>query len=165
MSVKREYELYSAEDAHPFIRPPYWRSPPEAGISFDPDEGLTQQQFRDECDINNIMKRYQATGVIDHLNMRRPEYGDFSNPIDFQNGLNTVIEAQELFAAMPSAIRDRFGNDPLELLRFMADPNNHEEAIKLGIVNPPPEEPKPQKVEVVNPAAPPASSTPQPKAP
>lgn len=136
----------------------------DPGISFDPDEGLTQQQFKDDCDINNIMKRYQATGVITHVNGRQPEFGDFSNPIDFQSALNTVIEAEELFADLPATIRDRFANDPKELLMFMADEANREEAIALGIVKAPEKEPEPTKVRVVaDDTAPPPP--PQPKAP
>lgn len=146
------------------VRMPYDPSEDE-GIWFDPDEGLTQQQFADECDINNIMKRYQATGVITHLNGRQPEYGDFSNPVDFQTGLNTVRDAQELFASMPAVIRDRFGNDPMKLLEFIADEKNRDEAVSLGIVKAPEPEPKPQKVEVVNPPEQKDSSAPQPKAP
>ena len=121
----------------------------DPGISFDPDEGLTQQQFADECDINNIMKRYAATGVITHVNGRQPEFGDFSDPLDFQAGLNTVIEAQSMFAELPATIRDRFANDPLQLLQFLADENNREEAISLGIVKAPEKEPEPMKVKVV----------------
>ena len=146
------------------VRMPYDPSE-DRGIEFDPDEGLTQQQFKDECDINNIMKRYMATGVITHVNGRAPEFGDFSNPVDFQRGLNTVIEAQAMFDELPATLCERFGNDPLKLLEFVADENNRDEAIELGIVQAPPEEPKPQKVEVVNPAPPAPPSTPQPKAP
>lgn len=152
MSVKKNFVIRRAYD--PSV---------SAAIVFDPDEGMTQQQFADECDINNIMKRYQATGVITHVNGRQPEYGDFANPIEFQNGLNTVIEAQAMFDELPATLRDRFGNDPMQLLQFMADEGNLEEAIELGIVQRPAEPPPPMKVEVVNAAAA-DSSAPQPKA-
>lgn len=137
----------------------------DRGISFDGQETLTQQQFKDECDINNIMRRYTATGVLTHLNSRQPEYGDFSNPVDFQNALNTVLEGEAMFAELPAHLRDRFGNDPQQLLEFIADPKNVEEAIKLGLFKAPPDEPAPQKVEIVNPAPPESFAPPQPKAP
>lgn len=143
------------------IRKPY--DPSEGvGMMFDPDEGLAQQQFKAECDVNNIMKRYQATGVITHVNGRQPEFGDFSNPVDFQTSLNTVIESQAMFAELPAELRDRFGNDPLQLLEFLADEDNRDEAIKLGIVKAPEPIPEPMAVRVVaDPAD--TSSPPQPK--
>lgn len=146
------------------VRMPYWSDPAYPGISFDPDEGLTKQSFKDECDINNIMKRYQATGVITHINNRTPEYGDFSDPVDFQQALNTVIESQTMFADLPAELRDRFGNDPQKLLEFLADESNRDEAVKLGIIKAPDPDPEPMAVRVVSdPAA--DSSAPQPKAP
>lgn len=145
----------------PFVRLPLIRMPSE-GIEFV-EPSLTKQSFKDECDVNNIMRRYTATGVVTHLNNRRPEFGDFTSVATFQESLNTVIEAEAMFAELPSAIRDRFGNDPSKLLEFIADENNRDEAIKLGIVKAPDPEPAPQKVEVVNQPEP--SSAPQPKGP
>nr|QJB20722.1 MAG: internal scaffolding protein [Microvirus sp.] len=125
----------------------------------------TKQSFRDECDINNIMRRYETTGVIQHVAGSVPEFGDYISELDFQQSMNAVLEAQELFAQLPARVRDRFGNDPAQMLAFLGDEKNKDEAIKLGLVNPPAAEPPPQRVEVVNPAPPPAPSTPQPKAP
>lgn len=130
------------------VRKPYDPSE-DPGIAFDPEEGLTQQQFKEECDVNNIMRRYNATGVITHVNTRVPEWGDFSSPVDFQTGLNTVIEAQAMFNELSAELRERFGNDPLKLLEFVADEANREEAVKLGIVQPEPPPPEPQLVRVV----------------
>jgi len=35
--------------------------------------------------------------------------------------------------ALPSDVRKRFSNDPAELIDFLADKKNDEEAIKLGL--------------------------------
>lgn len=146
----------------PYVRLPLIRMPSE-GIEFT-DPSMTKQSFKDECDVNNIMRRFNATGVVTHVNGRRPEFGDFTSVATFQESLNTVIEAESMFAELPAAIRDRFGNDPRQLLEFVADPDNRDEAVTLGIVKAPEPEPAPQKVEVVNaPAA--DSSPPQPKGP
>lgn len=130
------------------VRMPYDPSE-DVGIAFDQEEGLTQQSFKEECDINNIMRRYNSTGVITHLNARAPEWGDFSSPVDFQAGLNTVLEAQAMFSDLPSDLRERFGNDPLKLLEFVADERNRDEAVKLGIVKAPEPEAPPARVHVV----------------
>jgi len=44
-------------------------------ISFD-DPSLTKQSFRDECDVNVIVKRYTETGMINHIPRTTPQYGD-----------------------------------------------------------------------------------------
>lgn len=98
------------------------------------DDGMTHQSFQDECDINKIMKRYQDTGMIEHVREISTNYGDFSNVDDYQTALNKVISAQESFDALPAEIRKRFKNDPAELIDFMNDPKNAQEAVQLGLL-------------------------------
>ncbi|WNK12429.1 MAG: internal scaffolding protein [Microvirus sp.] len=98
-----------------------------------PTKGRTKQSFKDECDINNIMGRYSRTGILESQNRRMPQYGDIEN-IDFQGAMETVASAREMFAALPSNIRDRFRNDPTELLGFLQDPENKAEALSLGLL-------------------------------
>lgn len=105
------------------------------GVKFT-TPSLTQQQFKDECDINKIMDRYLRTGVLsDPLNMRGPgTYGDYTEYGDYMENMNKVIEAREMFEALPSKIRERFGNNPGKLIEFVLDVNNKDEAIKLGLL-------------------------------
>lgn len=109
---------------------------------FRPDRA--KQGFKDECDINVIMKRYEQTGQLDHLAGRPLLYGEVP-AIDFQSAMALVVEAREQFALLPAAIRDRFGHDPARLLAFLEDPANKEEGIKLGLYKAPqaPESPSP----------------------
>ena len=90
--------------------------------------------MQDECDINEIMRRYQHTGVLPQSNRYPANYGDFSNATDYQASLNQVLEAKAAFEALPSHVRARFQNEPQQLLEFMEDPNNEPEAVKLGLV-------------------------------
>lgn len=93
---------------------------------------VTKQSFKDECDINMIMKKYQKTGAITHLNNRGGEYG-FADAIDFREALEVVNRAQDLFDALPSSIRKMCNHDPGEFLEFVQDPKNAEELVKLGL--------------------------------
>lgn len=97
---------------------------------------MTQAQFQDECDINKIMDRYMRTGCLsDPLSQMRPgTYGDFSNLGDYMENMNKVIEAREMFDALPAKVRERFGNNPGAMIDFVMDPNNQEEAVKLGLL-------------------------------
>lgn len=114
---------------------------PGAGI--DPDTGevevsLTQQQFKEECDINEIVRRFGLTGQLPEV-VRIPQSGDFTGITDFKSAMDAVIAAEAKFMELPAAIRQRFGHDPQRLIDFMEDDKNLEEARKLGLVNPPPE--------------------------
>jgi len=102
------------------------------------DVSLTQQNFKAECDINNVVSRWQRTGVLTHVRDVSPHYGDFSSLKDYQASLNVVIEAEERFNALPSALRSRFANDPAQFLNFVNDPANSQELVKMGLANPVP---------------------------
>lgn len=95
----------------------------------------TKQGHKAETDINTIMAKFQKTGMIDFVNKHEPQYGDVT-AIDFQNSMESVAKAKEMFADLPSKVRDRFNNDPAELLDFLDDPDNREEAVLLGLVEP-----------------------------
>lgn len=115
------------------------------GMEFDPEEGRTQQSFRDEVDINTIVERFGLTGELPD-NMRLPQSGDFTGITDFHTAMSAVRQAQEQFMQLPGAMRERFNHDPQRLLSFLEDPGNLEEARKLGLVNP--EAPKPARTAV-----------------
>lgn len=117
-----------------------------------PEQGMTEQCHKKDCDITTILKRYDKTGLITHVNNAVAEYGDFTLINEYQESLNTVIKAQEAFEELPSAIRKKFANDPGNFLEFATDPANKDEMISLGLANAP-EVPVIPQVEVVNPDA------------
>ncbi len=98
-----------------------------------PETGRTKISMQAECDINNIMKKYQKTGVLDFVNTHQAQYGDATG-IDFQNAMQRVAKSREMFADLPSSIRKRFDNDPAQFLDFVNDANNAEEARKMGLI-------------------------------
>ena len=51
--------------------------------------------------------------------------------------VSKVTEARSIFAQLPSELRKRFHNDPAELVVFMSDSANVEEAISLGLMSKP----------------------------
>ena len=106
------------------------------------DDSLTQQQFRDESDINNIVDRFMKTGHLpDPVSM--PQYVDYEGVFDFQSAMNVVRQADENFMRMDAKVRSRFHNSPQEFLEFFADPANSEEAVRLGLAVPTPRESPP----------------------
>jgi phage internal scaffolding protein len=113
--------------------------PPKPEIDCSTGSDPAQQQFRDECDVNHIMDRYNKTGIVTSMatDPAKAIYGDFSAGIDYQTAHELIFKAEEQFAALPSKIRERFKNDPRLFLEFMNNPENQQEAIKLGLISPP----------------------------
>ena len=104
-------------------------------------ESLTKQQFKEECDVNRIVKAAEATGSIQHLNPFEGNYGDFTQaPDDYQQALHQVMEAQEQFDALPSKIRAHFENDPAKFLGWQNDSEAVELMRKHGLLKKQPEE-------------------------
>jgi len=104
------------------------------GLKCD-DASLTQQQFKEESDINTIVDRFMKSGVLPSpVNM--PQYMDAEGIFDFQTAMNYVRQADENFMRMDAKIRARFNNSPQEFLTFFADPANTDEAIRLGLAIP-----------------------------
>lgn len=91
------------------------------------------QSARDECDINNIIRKHAVGIPVTHVVDGHQVFGDFSDVEDFQTAQQRVIEAHEAFASLPAHIRRRFDDDPTNLIAFVSDENNLDEAIKLGL--------------------------------
>lgn len=133
-----------------FVRSPYNYDVDEASISTglccDPDEDQTQQQFKEECDINEITRRF-GLGAEMPNGLKVPSYGDFTGIESYHDACNAIAEAGESFDALPATLRDRFRNDPGLFVEFVLDDANREEAVKLGLIQ------APAKVEVASTAA------------
>lgn len=91
-----------------------------------------KQSFKDECDINKIMAKFQRTGLIDHYAAHAPTYGD-ATPVEYLDALQVIATANEMFAELPSSARKRFHNNPEEFLEFVQNPENLDECRKLGL--------------------------------
>lgn len=111
----------------------------------EPSEGFTcitpsrtDQSQKDECDVNVIIANYVNTGVLRHTNPNPPQFGDFTElPSDYGEALSLIQRSQEEFMLLPSEVREKFDNKPGNLIKFLQDTKNRDEAVKLGLVNPP----------------------------
>lgn len=128
----------------PFLRTPYNydtdAASNESGLHCE-DASLAQQHFKDECDINNILRQFNITGLLPEQTLS-PRYGDFTGIGDYHTALNQVIAAEDEFMSLPATLRARFGNDPAQLIEFLDKPENKNEAITLGLIEKPAEMPQ-----------------------
>lgn len=127
-------------------------------ISF-PETGRTKQEFKEECDINHMIAKFQKTGVAPPVNRGAGGFGDFSDVPDFHTAMTRVREAETAFMRFPSDIRERFRNDPAEMIEFLDNDENELEAIELGLIpgkpQPPGEDPAQPGPGPTNPEEPP----------
>lgn len=104
------------------------------GVFFE-KPSMTQQQFKDDCNINSIIDKYKITGALP-VSQETGIYGDFTSEEfgDYQSALNLVKQAQTDFDSLPAKVRERFGYSPASLFAFLCDKANYDEAVSLGLV-------------------------------
>ncbi|UDN67647.1 internal scaffolding protein [robinz microvirus RP_82] len=121
----------------------FYRAHPR--VSFDnldpkgkPYPSMTKQEFKDECDINNIIKAYSQTGMLNHVaaNAADGRYEDLPDNHELQDAILLVAAAEASFMSLPAKIRDRFGNDPVRFVEFTSNPDNLSEMHTLGLLRP-----------------------------
>lgn len=100
-------------------------------------ESLTQQHMQKECDIREIIKKHDRTGIINHVNRGVAQYGDYSDVNEYREALDLVNNAMGSFMELPSDIRKAFNNDPGEFFEFATNPDNSDEMVKLGLSSSP----------------------------
>lgn len=112
-----------------------------AATTFEAD-GLTHQSFAEDADINVLAKRFgldKATMPVAPIDPRY--YGDFSDVPDLRTALDLVRDAENRFMDLPAPLRAKFDNSPAKMWRFVNDPDNAHEAVRLGLLRAPDPEP------------------------
>lgn len=99
---------------------------------------MTQQQFKDEADINYIVSMYDSSGVMPTFHgdgqPAQPVFGDFASlPDNAQEMYNRMIEAKNNFDSLPLEVRKRFNYDPAAFLDFVDNPENLDELVAMGL--------------------------------
>lgn len=114
---------------------------PKSPVADSSKPSLTQQEFKESCDINNILAKFsvqaQALGVDPSQLMPQDQgsYGDFSNLDDFQTAQNKIAFLNDQFSNLPSAVRRKFGDDLNTFIGALSDPNRIDELGDLGVWN------------------------------
>lgn len=115
---------------------------PTNTVTMPVGDTLTKQSFKDSCDVNKIMEKYELTGVLDDgQSIGGPRYIDCTGLLSYQESLNVVMEAEASFMDLTAKVRSRFENNPAIMLEFLSNPANAKEAMELGLINGKPEVP------------------------
>ncbi len=101
------------------------------------EPSMAKQSFKDECDINTIMSRFEKNGLLDHIKEYQGQYIVCPPQEDFHAAMNLVADAKSMFQKLPAQIRADFNNDPSAFLDFVDDPESRERMIKYGLIDAP----------------------------
>lgn len=108
-------------------------------VQTHPDgDSLTEQCFKDDCDVNYIMKRFSAIGQAPKFAKQQLQFGDFSDVKTYQEAIQLSIDAENEFMRLPADLRFRFGNDAGNFIQWFDDETNFDECVKLGLKAPKP---------------------------
>lgn len=96
------------------------------------DPSKTDQSQRDSADINVIVRQFGVTGKLPQ-GFKLPTFDDFEEVGDYQTAMNSVLQAEKSFMAIPSDIRAAFDNDPQQFVEFCSDPENLPALREMGL--------------------------------
>lgn len=100
------------------------------------EDVITCQSSKFECDINNLMMKYTENGTVEQY--QNGFYDDVSDlNLQYHEALNLINTVKDDFSNLSSNIRDKFASNPFELISFLENKENLDEAIELGLVKKP----------------------------
>lgn len=102
----------------------------------------TKQSMSENLDVNNIIKRYKKTGILQRATDFEGIYGDFTT-YDLREAIEKVRDAEKLFMEVPSKIRNQFENNAAAFIDFATNPANRQQMVDWNMADPLPVEAAP----------------------
>lgn len=101
-------------------------------IEWDKEVSRTKQAFKDQCDVNKMLKKAQTTGSMSHL-LKYPEpiYGEFDGEFNLLEASKRIKRSEAIFNDLPSEVRREFNHNAIDFVRFAADPKNNSRLAEL----------------------------------
>lgn len=102
-------------------------------LDFTGKKSIVDQSAKQECDLNYLLRGLNKSRipVVPVVNEIRSLVG-----MDYQDMLFSIQRAHDSFLQLPSKVRARFGHRPEELINFVSDSKNYDEALELGLIKP-----------------------------
>lgn len=95
-------------------------------------KSLTQQQFAQKTNINNIIARYNETGVAPVIDAAAQFLE--SDAITYHDAMNAIVDADAQFKALPADLRKQFDHDSMNFVEFCMNPENITQMVELGLL-------------------------------
>ena len=98
-----------------------------------PEPTLTEASHGPKTRISNILKQFEQTGLVQHINTHKGIYADYTDAPNYEEAMMQIAEANSMFESVPARIRAEFNNNPGEFIDFMSDPENRDAIEALGL--------------------------------
>lgn len=120
-------------------------TPPKLpGFSSD-QPSKVQEQFADACQTDTIIRKYNMMGVNPFIAAGGSQYLDTTQIPSFVAAQNAQVKVKEYFEGLPSDIRLKFNNDPMQFAEVVSDTRNAEYLREIGVLAPLPAEQEGEK--------------------
>lgn len=96
-------------------------------------DSKTKQEFKQDVDVNFIVKKFQMTGSVSHLARAKPQFADVSNAVSLHAAMNMMKEATKGFSDLSSAIRAEAGNSPVRFLEMLESEEGTADLVEAGL--------------------------------
>lgn len=159
-SFSSSLSLDSGSSGIPLLRDRWSRRISRSPIVPSSADLATQQQFKDECDMNLIVANAKRGIPPRFLNPSVPQFGDFSDVPDLATAFNLIQEAYEAFLNLPAALRAELGNDPARINEL-----THDQAVRYNLLRTPAATPSSQPADSASAAGQAASNSGSPEVP
>ena len=97
-----------------------------------PLPSLTEQQYKNECDLNLLIKAYQKSGVP--LPAPVMNCMDCTTVMQFETAKQVIADAESSFECLPSNIRDEF-KTVQNYLQYISDEKNIKDVYERGLAD------------------------------
>jgi phage internal scaffolding protein len=101
----------------------------------------TSQSAAKATDVKQIVKNYNATGLLRRVNDGQLEYRDLTQVVsadgrfELTEAYQLIKQAEENFRELPAHLRAKFDNDPAIFHEFVNDPANYDAMCELGLAH------------------------------
>lgn len=107
--------------------------PHERNIKKSDKPSLTDESFKDECDISLMIERYKVNKIPPRtVNIA---YGYSPTVDDIQHAQMLLAATKSNFEGLPSKIRDEFGNNVENYLAYISDKANLKDCYERGLID------------------------------
>lgn len=105
------------------------------------EPSMTVQSDHQLSDINFIVRRATALGVVESLNRAEGQFRDISEFTDLADALRGARAAEDFFMTLPSKVRQLFDHDVAVFLDTAHDEDKRDALIEAGVIPRPAEAP------------------------
>ena len=115
----------------------YTKYKPRPSVGFKCEtESKVQQQFRDQCSTDAIIKKYNMLGINPFVSSAEPQYLDTTQIPSFVAAMDSQVRVKAYFDDLPSDVRLQFDNSPEQFSQVVLSGQHDDMLRELGILPP-----------------------------